>query len=34
MTICNITVPLLNKLAFKLFKIGITNILQTINKTV
>jgi len=34
MTICNITVLHLNKLAFKLFKIGTNNILQTINKTV
>ena len=33
-TICNITVPHLNKLAFKMFKIGTTTILQTINKRV
>jgi hypothetical protein len=34
MTICNITFLHLNKPAFKLFKTGTTNILQTINKTV
>jgi hypothetical protein len=32
MTIRNITVPHLNKLAFKLFKTRTTNIIQTINK--
>jgi len=34
MTIHNITIPHLNKLAYKLFKTGTINILQTINKTV